>query len=379
MWSDQGPQPSNTTGNKPVKGGTWIDDLFEEPDSLIPNGSSETFANLVDNTIWAPLFVGDSNGDIQPGLASEIPTVANHGVSSDLKTWTIKLRPDLKWSDGQPLTADDVNFTWKLWNNPKFGAKVTSGFSLIQSATVSSDKQSITFHLSAPFSPFVAVWTDGLYAPLPAHILSSMSPDSILKSPQNLKPTVSSGPFTISQSAPGDHYTMVRNSNYYLASQGLPYLDSIVFRVVTNQDTILKDLQSGSVDSSWFLDVTKTATYKAINNYHFVANPKTANFEALYFDLHNPILQDLNVRKAMVMAIDHNALISVARRGQASILCTDHGTAYTLGYQANVSCPTYSVSGANALLDQDGWKMGSDGVRAKNGQEVRIPILYNGK
>jgi len=367
-----GAPASSTSSGKPVRGGTWIDDLYEEPTSLIPNGSVETFSNLVDNSIWAPLFSGDANGNIQPGLATEVPTVANGDVSPDLKTWTFKLRPGLKWSDGQPLNADDVNFTWKLWDNPQFGAASTVGFNLIQSATVSPDKLSITFHLSAPFAPFAAAWTDGATAPLPAHIFSSMSPGSILKSPQNLKPTVSSGPFTVSQSVPGVNYTVVRNPNYYLAAQGLPYLDSIVFRIVTNQDTILSDIQSGSIDSSWFLDVTKTATYKTISNYRLVANPKTANFEAMYFDLHNPILQDLNVRKAMAMAIDHTALINVARRGQASPLCTDHGSAYTPGYEPNAPCPPYSVSAANALLQQDGWVMGSDGVRTKNGQRLEF-------
>lgn len=365
--------PQGTTqSNKPVRGGTWIDDLYEEPSSLIPNGSSETFSDLVNETIWTPLFVGDSSGNLQPALATEIPTVANGDVAPDLKTWTIKLRPNLKWSDGQPITADDVDFTWKLWNNPKFGAASDTGFNLIQSATVSADKLSITFHLSAAFSPFASIWADGSFAPLPAHIFSSMPVDGILKSSQNLKPTVSSGPFTVSESVPGDHYTVVRNPNYYQAAQGLPYLDSIVFRIVANQDTILSDIQAGNIDSSWFLDVTKTATYKSISNYHLVANPKTANYEAMYFDLNNPILQDVDVRKAMAMAIDHQALITVARRGQASLLCTDHGLAYTPGYEANAPCPTYSASAASALLQQDGWVMGSDGVRTKDGKRLEF-------
>jgi peptide/nickel transport system substrate-binding protein len=365
--------PSNSSnGNKPVRGGTWIDDIYEEPTSLIPNGSAETFADLVDESIWAPLFVGDAAGHIQPGLATEVPTVANGSVSPDLKTWTFHLRSGLKWSDGQPITANDVNFTWKLWDNPQFGAASTVGFDLIQSATVSPDNLSITFHLSAPFEPFVAAWTDGAAAPMPEHIFGSMSPGSILKSPQNLHPTVSSGPFTVSQAVSGDHYTVVRNPNYYQANKGLPYLDSIVFRVVTNQDTILSDIQAGSIDSSWFLDVTKTATYKSISGYHLVANPHASNFEAMYFDLHNPILQDLDVRKAMAMAIDHTALINVARRGEASPLCTDHGSSYVPGYEPNAPCPPYNVAAANALLQSDGWVMGPDGVRTKNGQRLEF-------
>ena len=71
----------------------------------------------------------------------------------------------------------------------------------------------------------------------------------------------------MSESKPGDHYTMVRNPKYYQAAQGLPYLDKVVFRIVTDQNTILTDLQSGSVDSSWFLDVTKALAIQSLSNY----------------------------------------------------------------------------------------------------------------
>ncbi len=133
---------------KPVKGGTWTDDLFEDASSLLPNGTSETYAVVIDQTLWAPLFLGTPTGQITTGLAQEIPTQANGDISADLKTWTFKLKPGLKWSDGQPLTAKDIDFTWKLWDNASFGAATTVGFNLIKSTTISSDNLSITFHLS---------------------------------------------------------------------------------------------------------------------------------------------------------------------------------------------------------------------------------------
>src|SRR5207237_1081729 len=110
----QGTATSTTSDNsKPVKGGVWVDDLANEPDSLIPNATIQTFAWMVMQALWAPLLTGDSTGRIQPALATEVPTVANGGVSEDAKTWTFHLRPNLKWSDGKPLTAEDVDFTWK--------------------------------------------------------------------------------------------------------------------------------------------------------------------------------------------------------------------------------------------------------------------------
>ncbi|MGZ3617779.1 MAG: peptide ABC transporter substrate-binding protein [Ktedonobacteraceae bacterium] len=370
---------STPSAGTPVKGGTWTDDLYEEPSSLIPNGSSETFSDLVDTTIYAPLFLGNAKGTITPGIVSELPTSANGGISADLKTWTFHLKPGLKWSDGQPLTAQDVDYTWKLWTNPKFTPASTTGFNLITSSTVSSDNLSITFHLKAPFSPFLAIWTDGLEAPMPAHVFSSMDPAKILTSSQNLNPTVTSGPFKLSESVPGDHYTVVRNPNYYQAAQGLPYLDKIVFRVVTNQDTILKDFQSGSIDSAYFLDVSKFLAYqKLAPTYTVYTNPNATNFEAAYFNFHNPILgTHVAVRKAIAMAIDHNSLIQVARRGYAVPLCTDHGQAYVPGYQANAACPTYDPAAAKQLLAQDGWTKADQNGILTNAQGQRLEFKYS--
>ncbi|SRR6266536_57332 len=366
---------SNTSAGTPVKGGTWTDDLYEEPDSLLPNGSVETFADMVDTALYAPLFLGDVKGKINPGIVTEMPTAANGGISADLKTWTFHLKPGLKWSDGQPLDARDVDFTWKLWTGGKFTPGSTVGYNLIKSATVSSDNLSIIFTLSAPFSPFLSIWTDGLLAPLPAHVFSSMDPAKIETSKENLNPSVVSGPFTLSESVAGDHYTLVRNPNYYQAAQGLPYLDKVVFRIVPNQNTILKDLQSGSADSSWFLDVSKFLAYqKLAPAYTVYTNPYATNFEAFYFNFHNPILgTDLNVRKAMAMAVDHDSLIQVARRGYASQLCTDHGKGYVPGYQADAPCPKYDPAAANALLDQGGWTTkDTNGIRSKGGQKLEF-------
>src|SRR5579859_724775 len=341
---------------KPVKGGVWTDDLYADPGSLIPNGSLLTFAAIVDQSIYAPLFYGDAQGTLHPGLVTEIPTTTNGGINSDLTIWTFRIRPGLKWSDGQPLDARDVDFTWRLWTNPKFTAVNTVGINLITSADVSSDNLTITFHLKSGFSPFLSIWSDGINAPLPAHHFSSMEPEKILSSSDNLNPTVDSGPFMMVDSKPGDHYMVKRNPNYYRAAAGLPYLDQVVFRVVINQDTILKDLQAGKIDSSWFLDVTKTNDYRRLTSYRLTTNPLSTNFEAMYFNFHNPILgKDPVVRQAMAMAIDRKALINTARHGFASALCTDHAASLRPGFQREAPCPNFDPAAANALLDQDGW------------------------
>ncbi len=367
------PTTNNSNNSAPVKGGTWVDDIPNEPDSLTPNGSSQTFSTLVDQSIYLPLFVGDYNGKITLGAATEVPTLQNGGISADFKTYVFKMKPGLKWSDGQPYNADDVDFTIKLWNNPKFGAANTLGYDLVTSTDVSADKLSITFHLKQAFAPFVASWTDGKNAPMPKHHFASVDPASILKSADNLNPQVASGPFMMSESKPGDHYTVVRNPNYYLASQGLPYLDRIVFNAVASENTIFKNLQAGSITSSWFLDVSKTNSYKGLTNYKLAVNPNSSNYELAIFNFKNPILgKDLAVRKAIAMSIDHDAMIKTARLGQATPLCTDHGKSLIPGYQPDAPCPKFDPAAANAALDQDGWVKGSDGIRTKGGQKLEF-------
>ncbi|GCF10685.1 ABC transporter substrate-binding protein [Dictyobacter arantiisoli] len=365
---------THTNSGQITNGGTWIDDLVNEPDSLLPNATVQTFSQMVMQALYAPLFIGDSQGQIHAGITTRVPSVTNGDISQDQKTWTFHLRPHLVWSDGQPLNADDVYFTWQLWKNPLFAASNTSVIKHIQSAQVSSDKLSITFHLTNPFAPFLTAWTDGGFAPLPQHHFANMAPGNIKKSSDNLFPTVTSGPFMMSESKPGDHYTVIRNPKYYLASQHLPHLDKIVFRAVGNQATILEDLKSGVVDSAWFLDSSKIPSYQKLNNYQLIQNT-SAGYEALHFNENNPALKDVAVRQAISMAIDRSTLIKVARLGSAQILCTDHSAAYQPGYQQEAPCPAFNIDAANKLLDNAGWKTGSDGVRQKNG--MRLELKYS--
>lgn len=365
-------KPTNTTqSGKVTNGGTWIDDLVNEPDSLLPNATVQTFAQMVMQSLYAPLFVGDAQGQIHPGIATRVPTVANGDISQDQKTWTFHLRPNLVWSDGQPLNADDVYFTMQLWKDKSFAASNTSIINHVDSAEVSADKLSITFHLKNAFAPFLTTWTDGGYAPLPKHHFESIPPDQIKKSSDNRSPSVVSGPFMMSESKPGDHYTVVRNPKYYRANENLPHLDKIVFRAVGNQATILEDLKSGTADSAWFLDASKIPAYKKLSNYQLIQST-SAGYEAIHFNENNPLLKDVTIRKAISLAIDRQQLIQIARQGAAEPICTDHSSAYKPGYQPDAQCPDFNVGAANKLLEDAGWKLGTDKVRQKDGQRLEF-------
>ena len=116
--------------------------------------------------------------------------------------------------------------------------------------------------------------------------------------------------------------------------------------------------------------------YQRLTHYTLVTPPTSAIFEAMYFNFHNTVLAShLEVRQAMAMAIDHQALIKEARHGFASPLCTDHPSFYHPGYEPTAPCPEFDPAAANKLLDDNGWVKGPDGVRTKG--EQRLEFEYS--
>jgi peptide/nickel transport system substrate-binding protein len=366
-----------------VRGGTWTEDFPHEPDSLIPDTSYYPWAVMAQQALYLPLFYGDSHGVVHPGAATEIPTVQNGGVSADATTWTFHLRPDLVWSDGQSYDARDVAFTWKLMLNPEFYySGSVPGLNPTSSVDVSTDHHSITFHLNQPYAPFLALWIDGYNAPLPAHHFSSMTPAAILKSVDRLNPKVTSGPFMMSESVPGDHFTLVRNPRYYLAREGLPYLDKVIIHIAPTAETILKDLQAGSIDSYDSLNSLVVSNnpqaFQRLSHYTLISSPTSSDFLVLSFNFANTVLAThVEIREAMAMAIDHQTLIAAVVHGFAEPICTDHGSFYHPGYEPNADCPPFDPTAANKLLDDNGWVKGPDGVRTKGKQRLEFELSTN--
>jgi peptide/nickel transport system substrate-binding protein len=201
-----------------------------------------------------------------------------------------------------------------------------------------------------------------------------MPPGQIYKSPDNLNPQVTSGPFMMADSVPGDHYTLVRNPRYYLADQGLPYLDKVVIRIAPpNADTILTDLPAGTITSAWSLDISRVQDFQRFTHYTLTTNPSSAWYEAIYFNFHNQVLAThLEVRAAIAMAIDQQALIATALHGFGEPLCTDHGSAYHPGYQPGADCPSFNPAASNQLLNDNGWVRDPDGVRTREVQRFEF-------
>ena len=116
---------ASTSNSGPKQGGNLIDGVQEEANSIMPAQSTETFASLVDAAIWAPLIYSTGQFTLAPGLLTEVPSTTNGGIaiSGTTETYTLHLRPNLKWSDGQPLTSADVAYTMNLFSNPAYADK----------------------------------------------------------------------------------------------------------------------------------------------------------------------------------------------------------------------------------------------------------------
>lgn len=367
-----GSSTNNGSGsNTPVMGGKITDGLFEEPDSLLPEQSQETFSDLVDATIWAPLFYGDNTGIIQPGLATVVPSTTNGGISADALTYTIKLRPNLKWSDGSALTSDDVAFTLNLIRNKDFAAKYqASEYGKIDSVTT-PDPSTVVIKLKQVDVAFLALaLTDPLnFAPLPKSEFGSIAAANVPKSPDAFQPKVFSGPFTITDRVKGDHITVKKNPNYFQAPK--PYLDEIDFKIITDQNTILTALQSHSIDTSWFLDINKLDTYKTIPGYRVALDKAPGSYEAVYFNETNPFLADLKVRQAITMGIDAKPIIANIWKGIAVPTCDD-GVATFAHDTSLIPCYKFDAAGAKTLLESDGFTMGPDHFYTKGGKTLEL-------
>ncbi len=364
-------RPTSTPTATPVvsRGGTLVEAIQEDPDRLLPNFSGRYYTLLIQQTLFAPLFYSDDHGVIHAGLASEVPTRANGGISADGRTYTFHLRRGLRWSDGAPLTARDVDFSWRLWTNNQVSPPpaVILGLDRIGGSAISADGLSITFLLVQPYAPFVADWTDSLQ-PLPAHIFAKVKPASLGTSVAAVMPTVDSGPFRLQEYKRGDRLIVSKNPHYYQARAGLPYLSSIVFRVIRQPGQVVQALRAGAIDAAWLLPITYLSTLQHMAGVSALPLP-AANWEAAVINLRRPLFKDVRVRQALEYGLNRAAETRTAWHGLATLIGSDQPPVSS-AYASDIAPYPYDPDKAGRLLDAAGWRLGADGLRHKGRQTL---------
>lgn len=375
------PQPSAATEpaaatEAPVSGqtggGTVTLILPEEPATLnYFLADAAIVRQAAEATSMTGLTTIDEKGEYVAMLAQELPTLENGGLSNDYLTVTWKLREGLKWSDGEPITSDDIKFTVEVLSSPDSGAlSGTGGFDSV-TGVETPDELTAVITYSTPYPGYLAQFAYGL---LPRH--ATGDPADMANWEWNRNP-VSAGPFIVSDWASGESITMTRNPNYF--EEGKPYLDSLVFAIVPEPAAQTAMMLNGEAQfhlwpGEFKADYDELLKGKATQN----LIPGIWNM-AIDFNLSapfdgdptaatpHPILGDIRVRQAIASAIDYQTLQQDVLKGSVS----DSTNPFAYGwYQCDLPRALgYDVEKANQLLDEAGWVMGDDGIRVAQGAQ----------
>lgn len=342
--------------------------------------------------VLEPLARYDANGNLVPWLVSEIPTVENGGVSEDLLSITWTLRDDILWSDGTPFTAADVVFTGEYCMNPEAGCVSSNFFADIESIEAVDDfTVQINFTVPKPFpySAFVSAESPILQQAQFADCTGIAAQEC---SEENFNP-IGTGPFMVAEFRPNDVVRYEANPNYREADK--PAFQTVIIQGGGDAASAARAaLETGEVDWAWNLQVSPevlsqmeatgigtvvtsfgTSLERLLINF---ANPDSSlgDDRSEYMDGENPhpFLTDPAVREALAMAIDRAILVEIGYGQTGQVTCNIMPAPEIYASTANDGCEAQDIEGANALLDEAGWEMGSDGVRSKDG--VRLSILY---
>ncbi|MGA8841525.1 MAG: peptide ABC transporter substrate-binding protein [Candidatus Aquilonibacter sp.] len=301
-------------------------------------------------------------------LATEVPTQANGGVSKDGLTITYHLRKGLRWSDGAPLDADDVIWTYHAIMNPANNVVSRTGWDLITKID-EPDKYTVTFHLKQPYSPFIVTFFSSAGANpsiLPKHLLAQYP--NINTVAFNSLP-IGAGPFKYKEWLRGQKVVMVPNPYYF---RGQPKLKEVDFMIIPNRDTIFTQLAAHELDlwvhvgGVYYVRLGELGGYEGLNQPSYQWNH-------IDFNLTHPGVSDPVVRYAMELALDRATVVAKHYHGLATL---QEGIAPKTApyYDPNIPLVPYDPKKANALLDKDGWVRGPDGIRAKNGVKLNLNV-----
>jgi peptide/nickel transport system substrate-binding protein len=358
--------------------------------SYLSGGTKDIHAGSV---VLESLARYDETGQLLPWLAEDIPTVENGGISEDLTSITWKLKPGILWADGTPLTAEDAVFSAEYCLNPDMGCNALSNFQDVESVEALDDLTvKITFSVPKPFP----------YGPL----VSSTSP--IIQKAQfenctgaaaqecteeNFYP-IGTGPYKVKEFKANDVIVFEVNENY--RDPNKPCFSEVIFKGGGDAASAARAvLETGEADYAWNLQVEPqilsamemAGNGKVISSFGTGVERLMVNFtdpdpalgdnrskwtEDDQFP--HPFLTDINVRKALSMAIDRNTISTQLYGFAGKATCNVLSGPTIYASTANDGCLVQDIAGANQLLDEAGWLPGADGIRQKDG--VRLSILY---
>jgi peptide/nickel transport system substrate-binding protein len=345
----------STTG--PLSGGHFIEGSVGEVKLINPilpeGGPSADVARLV----FSGLLRRNPDMQLEGDLA------ADWSISTDNKTYSFKLRRDIKWHDGVPFTARDVVFTLAAIQNPDSRSPLAASWNGVR--VEARDDYTVTFTLPSPYSAFLESLLVGI---LPSHLLESSDPSALRIASFNQRP-IGTGPFRLR--AFDNTNRLIELEAYPDYHHGKPQIDRLTFRFYENHQQLI--------------DAYAKRQVMAISRWPAVAGPETdlPNLRMHYFYLPDQVnlffrttqapLNDQKLRHALALAIDRDEIV-----GQLSgqpVMLRSPLIPGQLGYEANSRQPGYDRAAAERLLSDAGWAKQPNGVRSKNGQTLRLSVV----
>jgi peptide/nickel transport system substrate-binding protein len=327
--------------------------------------------NDVDSTVSHLVFSSLMNYNSQNQLVGELAS----GYHSDAKgtTYTINLKSNLTWQDGQPLTASDVAFTYHLIQNPDAQSPLISAW---QGITVTAvNPTTITFKLTTPLASFPSDLTNGI---VPQHLLQNVPVSELRSATFNTSDPIGAGPFqwqtiAVSGNDPTNAEEQISLVPFNGFVNGGPKLQDFVIHAYASSDQLTKDFSAGQLTGAEGLNVV-TPRLKSVPSLE-VHNPILTAGVYSFFKTTAGVLADQNVRTALVEAVDTTKIISNLSYPTTAV--NEPLLEGQLGYNPAYKQPAYNPTTAAALLTQNGWLPGANGIRSKAGQKLSFTLTVD--
>jgi len=336
-----GNQPSGTAGNQtsaPAKaGGVLTVGSATAIDILNPVTKSTAMDQNLFSLMWDGLVTQDQSNKIVPDLAT------SWSASSDQKTWTFKLRPGVKFSNGKSLTSADVVSTIKYYQNPNTATQLKNNVAPITSVTASGP-DTVVFTLSAP---------DALF---PQSIVQVKIIDTGAMSTMESDPAVT-GPFKVKSFAANNHLDLVPNPDYFGTK---PKLSGINFALAADSSSAVTALQAGSLDALWSVPLSQVAALGANPNLQVIKPAVIGQYVSWEVDTTAPPFNNVKAREALAYAIDQKSILKAAYSGQGTVSTTNDPLAdNNPDYGGNLTNYSYNLTKAKQLFAEAGVKPGA--------------------
>lgn len=362
----QASSPAQASGGEQAKaeGGNLTYALATSPDTLDPHRSGLAVAVRAIRTLYDNLVVQLPDGSIKPWLAKEWT------VSDDGKSYTFKLREDVKFHDGTPFNAEAVKYNLDRVIDP--ATKAANALALIRPYSSSEviDEYTIKVNLSQPSEAFLGNLSQAL--------LGIVSPTAAKKYGDQLgKNPVGTGPYTFVSWSENADIVVAKNKDYHWAPEtvdndGAPHLDQITFKIVPEEATRIGSVQSGQVLAAETVPPQNVAALQSDPNQQLLQANTVGLPYTLFFNERRAPWNDAKLRQAVQAAVDVDAIVKTLYLGTYDRAWSALSPGI-LGYDSSLEGSIKpDIAKANQLLDEQGWTKGADGIREKDGKRLTL-------